>query len=90
MAASHKYYSSPEFIKRALDANPTYKREIASEAVKQYTLKKQQAKKVPRTRAANTGTRRVSEARRQVPKNFDEADELSTRYFSEMDRMSDK
>jgi hypothetical protein len=63
MRASHEHYSSTDFIKSALEANPEAKRELFEMAIKEYKAKVQKAKSqtVPRRRSGGSVSKKVTE-----------------------------
>jgi len=81
MEASNRYYSSTNFIKKAMEANPTAKREIAEEIIKGYNLKRQQAGTVNQRSSRTSGTNKVSAGRSSKIKDFDDADSLAFQFL---------
>jgi hypothetical protein len=89
MRASHTYYSGADFLKKALDSNPTYKREYDAAVIKSYLAKRGSAAKIPGKKARGSGVERVSagKARGNSARTFEMADSLSRDYIKEFNRI---
>jgi len=90
LQASHNYYSSKDFIKKALDSNPTAKREYDDEVIRQYVSRQNKAKTqtVAGKRHGSTSADAVSKGTRRISRDFDTADSLSREYLKEVDRIN--
>jgi len=89
MRASHNYYSGGVFLKKAMEANPTFKREYDASVIKGYMAKKGSAPKIPGKRVRNANVDKVSfgEKRKNTLRTFEDADLLSRQYARELNRM---
>ncbi len=89
MRASHNYYSGTDFMKKAMTANPTFKREYDAEVIKSYLAKKGGAPKIPGKKARGSSIEKVSFGgeRKNVKGTFEDADKLSRQYLHEVDKM---
>jgi len=90
MRASHNYYTGNDFMKKAMDANPTYKREYDASVIKSYLAKKGSAPKIPGKKVRSSGVDKVSfgKERKNTMRTFEDADKLSRQYARELSRMS--
>lgn len=90
LEASHRYYTSPDFIDLALESNPTYYRKLEQDIIKKYNLSKQKATKVDRVRQRSSGSVKVSTKEKPKIRSFDDADRLARDYIREVERMGDE
>ena len=74
MRASHDHYSSTDFIKTALEANPEAKRELSEVFIKEYKAKVQKARgqTVPRRRSGGSVSQKVTEKTPKPIRTFDD------------------
>jgi len=90
MRLSNQYYSSLEFLQKALETNPTAARELEEKMVKKYHAKKGKARNVSVKRSRTSGTKKVStkpSKKLGVDFDFDNAEESSVDYLKEMRRL---
>ena len=90
MRASHNYYSGGDFLKKAIDSNPTYKREYDAGVIKNYLAKKSSAPKIPGKKVRSSGVDKVSfgSSKKNTMRTFEDADRLSRQYAREINKMS--
>ena len=90
LRASHNYYSSLDFVKKALESNPTAKREYDDEVIRQYVSRQNKAKTqtVAGKRHGSSSADAVSKGTRKISRDFESADLLSREYLKEVDRMN--
>jgi hypothetical protein len=89
MRASHNYYSGGEFIKKAMDANPTYKREYDAAVIKNYLAGKNTAPKIKGRKVHGSNIDKVSfgKDKKNFGRTFEEAETLSHQFFDELDKI---
>lgn len=88
MEISHNSYRQGDHIERALEANPEFKREYDENVIAQYNLNRNKANRIEGTRRrAASGSQRISSQKRVIPKDFDEAAEMSRTYLGEVERL---
>jgi len=87
--ASHNYYSSLDFVKKALNANPTAKREYDDEVIRNYISRQNQAKKttVPGKKRGSASVDNLTKQKKLTISDFDTADSLSRAYLKEVERL---
>lgn len=89
MRMAHEYYSSKDFIDKALKYNPTYKREYDAEVVKRYIAQKQSAKKIAgQPAAAKSSSSKVSDKGKKPIRDFEDATKAARAFYGESRRMA--
>ena len=88
MRASHNYYTGADFLKKALESSPTFKREYDAEVIKGYLAKKGSAAKLPGKKARGAGVERVSlGSNKRFRGTFEDAERLALQYADQIDKM---
>jgi len=90
MRLSNQYYSSLEFLQKALEANPTAARELEEKIVKKHYAKKGKPRNVGVKRSRTSGSKKVSTKPTKKPGfdfGFDDAEEGARDYLTEIKRL---
>lgn len=90
MRMSNQYYSSLDFLRKALEANPTAARELEETFVRKYNAKKSKARNVGVKRSRTSGSKKVSTQQAMKPGKdftFDNAEDIARDYLAEVRRL---
>lgn len=86
MENSNKYYSSGNFIERAINANPTFKREMEQKIIQAYNEKKGKSGSIRQMPKSSSGDGRVSTPKNKPIRGFDDADTRAMEYLKDLQR----